>query len=437
MARARVAYGGVPRRSGSCGGRALSCGSRSCASCLPSGEGAALRVRTTRRLPRPPRRRSLPPSRRHRRRVPEHFDPEDLLAWTKRKPVPAPAWRDATVVEQRFAEAIAAVEQECGAKFEARPTVRISTREDVKKIRGPSCSAAEGVGAGAPLPAPARRAEVSGELVKNGSRHPRGARGPRDRRGRLGAARCRPGRRGGAARRARPRVRACARLPPFPVGRLRTGSSAPPSSPPSEPSSRVTRSASRGASRPRGSFRLAFDAFTKAIDAVPDGVPEFFRPLFRGMASQATFAYRRGEAFLAAVAAEAGDAGVLRALTTPPKTTREIEHPELRHLACFGRSRPDPGALGPPGSRRRPRGSCSRWMSSRARSGLAPPRRRRTRSLRLRASGGQRPRREGARDGDVRGGLHAVLHAGRRAGPRGRRPTGQRGQGRASSRPGS
>lgn len=258
---------------------------------------------------------------------PDHFDPEDLLAWTKRKPVPAPAWRDVQVVEKRFEEALAAVEQECGVKFDVRPTVRISTREDVRKIVRAELDQlpkASGLGDLSPL---LLDAEVAGVLAKYELDAHVVHVVPETVEANSGLLGVDLGTEEGLRVVLAHECTHALDFRRFSWGELRKRISGPAEL--SAFGAIVEGHAQRVARRIASTWNLApaFDAFTKAIDAVPDGVPEFFRPLFRGMASHATFAYRRGEAFLAAVAAEAGDAGVLRALTTPPKTTREIEHP--------------------------------------------------------------------------------------------------------------
>ena len=47
---------------------------------------------------------------------------------------PLSPWRDPALIERRLAEACEAVESVCGAKFEKRPTVRVSTGDEVKAV---------------------------------------------------------------------------------------------------------------------------------------------------------------------------------------------------------------------------------------------------------------------------------------------------------------
>jgi len=256
------------------------------------------------------------------------LDVEQLLAWTKRKPVPAPAWRDAAIVQARFAEAVAAVEQECGVRFETPPTLRISTSAEVRKIvRAELAELPTSLGLGdlSPFVIDAHVAallakyelathvvHVVPETVETIS-------------GLLGVEL------GSEAVLRVVLAHECTHaldFRRFPWRELRTKVSG--ESELAAFDAIVEGHAQFVAKRVAATWRLsgAFDTFTKAIGAVPDDLPEAFRSLFRAMASEATFGYWKGAAFLEAVAAEVGGEGVLRALTTPPKTTREIEHPE-------------------------------------------------------------------------------------------------------------
>jgi hypothetical protein len=72
-----------------------------------------------------------------------------------------------------------------------------------------------------------------------------------------------------------------------------------------------------------------WQAYTRAITAVPPGLDPAVRMFFETSAAQVGFGYVKGHAFLRAVEAARGREGVEAALRTPPKTAREIERPEL------------------------------------------------------------------------------------------------------------
>ena len=261
-------------------------------------------------------------------KAPAQPDPENPFgSWTKKPPIPAPAWRDAARVEKRFAEAVAAVETECGAKFETRPTVRISTRAEVKKVVQAELAALPKIlkltelsplvidsltaALTAKYDIAAHAVLVVPENVEQCSAFAGVDLGTEDVLRVALAHECTHALDFPRFHWADSRQKVSTELEFEAFGAIVEG--------------HAQFVAKRVAAR--WNLAGAFDVFTKAIGALPEGAPDFLLPMLRAAISQATFAYWEGAAFLEAVSAEAGETGVLRALEHPPKTTRDIEHP--------------------------------------------------------------------------------------------------------------
>ena len=73
----------------------------------------------------------------------------------------------------------------------------------------------------------------------------------------------------------------------------------------------------------------AFALFTKAITATPTIEDPTLKQVVSALTAEVGFAYVEGHAFLKAVKAAQGAAGVERALVAPPESMRQIERPEL------------------------------------------------------------------------------------------------------------
>ena len=82
----------------------------------------------------------------------------------------------------------------------------------------------------------------------------------------------------------------------------------------------------------------AFDTLTSAILEMPEVEQEILRMVLEVLHAELTFSYVRGHAFVEAVHAAKGDAGLEAMLREPPRSTRWIEHPEQAL---------DPDATGP------------------------------------------------------------------------------------------
>lgn len=256
---------------------------------------------------------------------PSSEDP--FAALTKRKPVPAPAWRDATIVGVRFREAVEAVETACGAKFEVRPTVRISTAAEVRRVLEAEFER---------LPASLGLKDVPPLVLE----------------AMTGALTAKYDLAGHVVHVVPDNVEQCSAFAGVDLGTedvlrvalahecthaldfRRFGWVAARETLTDETAFKAFGAVVEGhaqfvAKRVAEQWRLsdAFDTFTKAIGATPEDAPEYMKPMLRAMVSEVTFGYWQGAAFFEAVLAGAGEDGVRRALEHPPKTTREIERP--------------------------------------------------------------------------------------------------------------
>lgn len=252
---------------------------------------------------------------------------EQLLGWAKKKPVPAPVWRDAALVEKRFGEAIEAVETAMGAKIDPRPTVRLSTRAEVGKIVAAELEQ---------LPKVVRPAEASPLLLEAMSaallaKYEIATRVVHVVPENVELATALLGVDLGAESVLRVvLVHECTHAFDFAhhaLDEVRRGVA-------SEAEVQALDAVVEGhaqfvakAYATSSGQRDAFDRFTNAMGAVPEGAPEFLRDMIRASTADSTFAYFQGLAFFEAVAKDLGGEGVNRALDHPPRTTREIEHP--------------------------------------------------------------------------------------------------------------
>ena len=257
----------------------------------------------------------------------------------------ATAWRDETIVAARFEEALAAVEKACGAKFETKPTFRLSTKAEVKKVLLAELEPfKEAMGLGASL-------ESACEMLS------------------------------GAVAAKYDVDHAIVHVVPGNVETLAKALAMPELA--TEESLRVVlahecthaldfprfhwkaKRAVLTTAEQHGAFgavieghaqfvakriaatiglTTAFDRFTKSITALPPDLPNFEATIAKAIASQAEFAYDQGATFLEAVFAGGGDAGLLAALEEPPQTSRAIEHPDTYIHPDAG---PKPFALAP------------------------------------------------------------------------------------------
>jgi hypothetical protein len=71
----------------------------------------------------------------------------------------------------------------------------------------------------------------------------------------------------------------------------------------------------------------AFDEFTRMITAIPAGLSPMQTAIARAVVAEAEFGYVQGAAFLEAVLAARGEAGLLAVLAEPPTDPRHVEHP--------------------------------------------------------------------------------------------------------------
>lgn len=259
-----------------------------------------------------------------------------------------PVWRDEAVLAARLTEALDAVEQACGAKYERRPRVRISTREDVGPVllaelavMGDALGTERererlvdvlGQGLVAKYDLAAHVVHVIPSNVES-----------------IGRLFDDPGLvTEGVLRTVL--VHECTHALDFPrfgwqpKRALRT----------TQDEQRafgaiVEGHAQHVARQVAASWGLSaeFERFTKTITAIPAGLDEFQRIVVRAIAAEAEFAYGAGERFIAAVEAKRGRAGLEAVLADPPRSTRPIEHPEEFFAPAVGATLPlDPAFAG-------------------------------------------------------------------------------------------
>lgn len=238
-------------------------------------------------------------------------------------------WRDASLVESRFAEACETVEETCGAPFGTRPTVRITSRVELREIlRREQTPILEAMGLEAEIDAMLSlltRAIIAKYEPATHTVHVIAERFEDDKLALV----C-----DGPVDEDFLRVvlaHEATHALDWPrhgwteINETRTDHDARKAF-----DAVVEGHAQYVAKRVAGSWNIAdaFGRFTTSIVTLPPIEQEALRPILEALVAELTFGYVQGHAFMEAVAAARGDEGIEAVLRSPPTTTRLIEHPE-------------------------------------------------------------------------------------------------------------
>lgn len=246
-------------------------------------------------------------------------------------PSPAPtssaralAWRHPGALAARFAEALDAVEETCGVKFERRPRLRVSTAKEVKEIL-----ALEWKASGQAQADDATLGMISSVLVAKYDIASHRVHVLPDNVDRITQLL----RDDGLASEGVLRVvlaHECTHALDFP----RHGWQPKRALRVDEGAQRALDAVVEGhaqfvAVRVARAWGIVadFEKFTRFITAIPPGLDAFQATIARATAAQAEFEYGQGAAFLEAVFAAGGRAALEAVLADPPRSTRQIEHP--------------------------------------------------------------------------------------------------------------
>jgi hypothetical protein len=257
----------------------------------------------------------------------------------------ADAWRDEKIVAARFDEALAAVEKACGAKFETKPTFRLSTKAEVKQVLLAELEpfkAAMGLGASLETACEVLSASVAAKYdVDHAIVHVVAGNVET-----LAKALGQPE----LATEESLRVvlaHECVHALDFPRFHWKAKRVLLTTAEQHGAFGAVIEGHAQFVAKrvaEASGLTAAFDRFTKSITALPPDLPTFEATIAKAISSQAEFAYDQGATFLEAVFAARGEAGLLAALEEPPQTSRAIEHPDTYLHPDAG---PKPFALTP------------------------------------------------------------------------------------------
>ncbi len=248
---------------------------------------------------------------------------------------PASAWRDEKVIARRFSEACDAVEQTCGAKFVARPTVKVSGREEVTEILKAELAQVYGEGQTEGEKGMAKMVERMANLLSKAmlakyepAKHVVHVIAENAEGGIAGA------KKGEAPTEDLLRI-VLAHEVTHALDWPRFGLEAKRVAPAKQDARQAFNSVVEGhaqwvAEQVAWTWGLTadFERFTKAIAEVPEIADPDARRMVAAVVAEISFAYVQGLSFVKACAKAGGRAKIEVALSTPPDSTRWIEHPE-------------------------------------------------------------------------------------------------------------